>query len=259
MNLIGISGHAGSGKDTAADALVASGWAKVALADPMKRFVAEAFDWDQEVWGPSELRSLPDKRYPLPDGSGYLSPRRALQTLGTEWGRACYQDTWVRAALRAVEHLALGDFVYTGKSGLQRTARMIKTPPPGVVIPDVRFKNEVKAIWQAGGRVIRIKRPGRDGATGIVGHASEAEQDGIPDEDFDMVLINDVATPEQWAYRFANAVNTQPWRAERLTVAAQILAGIQAAGEHSARYAAGDALRIADELIAAVDSPKTVG
>src|SRR5690606_41986577 len=47
----------------------------------------------------------------------------------------------------------------------------------GVVVPDVRFPNEVDAIRRAGGTVLQVVRPGRpdDGDR----HASETALDGI--------------------------------------------------------------------------------
>jgi hypothetical protein len=54
----------------------------------------------------------------------------------------------------------------------------------------VRFLNEVQAIKQAGGKVIRISRPGAglDGAGAL--HTSETEQAGLPDSMFDQVIQN---------------------------------------------------------------------
>jgi hypothetical protein len=59
----------------------------------------------------------------------------------------------------------------------------------GVVITDVRFKNEIVGVHERGGKLIRVKRPGVDKAEW--NHPSETEQLTIPDEDFDYVLQND--------------------------------------------------------------------
>jgi hypothetical protein len=95
MNVIGLSGRAGAGKDTAADILIKQfGFVKISLADEMKRICARIYGWGQDrLWGPSERRNLPD-----PDLGG-LTARKALQHLGTEWGRAMYENTWVNLAL----------------------------------------------------------------------------------------------------------------------------------------------------------------
>lgn len=145
--IIGLAGKAGSGKDTAADALVERrGFVKISLAGPLKRICAEVFGWDAaRLYGPSELRNEPD---PAWDG---LTARYALQALGTDWGRRMHPDVWVRACLRqAARH-------------------------PAACVPDVRFANEADAIRKAGGKVVRITRPGA-GLPGDAGaHASEQQ------------------------------------------------------------------------------------
>lgn len=55
---------AGAGKDEASKVLVEHGFVSVAFADIMKRFAREVFGFtDSQLWGPSEERALPDKRY----------------------------------------------------------------------------------------------------------------------------------------------------------------------------------------------------
>ena len=145
--LIGIVGLAGSGKDTIAAELCASrGFVRISLADPIKVACQQWFGWDREVlWGPSPLRETPD-----PAWAG-LTPRRALQQLGTEWGRAMHPDVWVRLAIRRAREY------------------------DRVVIPDVRFENEAAAIRAACGVVWRVVRPGLVAAE----HESESGQSAI--------------------------------------------------------------------------------
>lgn len=160
MRLIGLTGAAGSGKSTAAAVLTARcGYASIPLADPMKQALMLWFGWSEDrVNGPSYMRNEPDVVW---DG---LTARRALQALGTEFGRAMHPDVWVRLALRTAAYCAAD-----------------------VVIPDVRFDNEALAIRAAGGKIVRITRPGV-GLTGAAGaHASEA---GIADALVDLELPN---------------------------------------------------------------------
>lgn len=227
--ILGLSGHAGSGKDTMADHLVEKyNFTKVSLADPLKRICKEVYDFtDEQLWGPSSNRNKPDTRYSkgkawvcalcfdlfFPDGhevdtirntwkmpcyycdrkdesahsmSVYLTPRMALQTLGTEWGRDCYENTWLQYALRVAEQVDRG-VTYDQKKGLVYDAA---GAGKHVVIPDIRFRNEVDAVRKVG-RVLRLRRQGVDGkvAGGVQGHASEAEQDEVPDSAFDGVLV----------------------------------------------------------------------
>jgi hypothetical protein len=156
--IIALSGRAGSGKSTVARLL---GGKEISFAEPLKRFCQEVFAFtDEQVWGPSECRNAPDTRYPRADG-GFLTPRHALQTLGTNWGRECYENVWVDLGIR----------------------RALACPEPLVVITDCRFVNEAKAVRAAGGEVWRVVRPGAGlaGAAGL--HPSEAEQESEPFSD----------------------------------------------------------------------------
>jgi hypothetical protein len=208
--IVGIVGLSGSGKDTAADFLVKNhGFSKIALADPIKRVCMEVFGFTAEqLWGPSSARNAPDKRYPrshewtiadtcrrcdaLNDNEPcYLTPRYALQQLGTEWGRNCYPNLWTEYALRTAKKLLEGPEYkanhYSPKLGLMFVGGLEK--PKGVVISDVRFQNEMNAIRSAGGILIRLLRGhGLEGTAAQ--HTSETEQRSIPNEAFDCVLDN---------------------------------------------------------------------
>jgi len=167
--LIGLTGRAGAGKDEAARAVLLAvdlhgGNATVtSFADPLYQSVAA-------ITGISVGR-LRDRAF-KEEAIDWLgkSPRQLLQTLGTEWGRGMvHPDIWVRATMR----LAQRDM----DSGLW------------VVIPDVRFDNEARAIREVGGRVFRVIRPGAGclSAEAAV-HPSEA---GIRDELVDAEIVND--------------------------------------------------------------------
>lgn len=192
--IVGISGHAGAGKDTLADLLVHEyGFVKIGLADPLKRICQEVYQFsDDQLWGPSEKRNAPDLRYPT--GRGHLSPRIALQTLGTEWARAAYVDTWVDYAVRTAQLILEKGYEYDPKRGAVRPSFLTKlfdVGAVGVVFSDVRFKNEMNKIRSMGkGHVIRIKRPGATGGVGVPGHSSEEEQKTISDLEFDHVIDN---------------------------------------------------------------------
>lgn len=222
MKLIGITGKAGSGKDTAAHAIATEyGLAQIALADPMKRFVRNVFDFSEEqLWGPSEERNRVDERYaadPKVSASGRTAwdtaaarfkveapkftkalllgdsalwdlgvwfdgvrheqaatPRRLLQTIGTEWGRAQHENVWVDYMIRAVKHL-VGRLGWTYSRALGVVHNGSQHAVGGAVVSDVRFDNEAEAINRAGGVVIRIDRPGASGLAGEAGkHQSEA-------------------------------------------------------------------------------------
>jgi hypothetical protein len=228
--IVGISGFAGSGKDTVADFLAEEcGFVKVAFADPLKRVCKDVYDFtDDQLWGPSQKRNEPDKRYPrdhkvsspgaracgccgldVDDWRGaqcYLTPRYALQLLGTEWGRHCYPNTWVDYALRVADRLVstrpgwregFGEstkefdffpYFYDFKTGLLEDEGAQLIDRGGVVIPDVRFINEMAGLKQAKVFTVRVRRKGYEKPA--FDHPSETEQLLIPDEDFDYVFGN---------------------------------------------------------------------
>jgi hypothetical protein len=249
----GGKGSANSGKDTVADRLAEKhGFVKVALADPMKRFCMEVYDFSEEqLWGPSEKRNAPDERYPIgyrlacgcladawnriddvstkwwvptmlelcdehedcpewnrgklfldpPPPLEYLTPRHALQTLGTEWGRNCYTNTWVDYALRVAKRLlepikvkSLGSPAWTVYDRtLGWTNNFTTKEPKGVVISDVRYPNENNATTRASAGVrVRVRRKVAALMPGDLGnHSSETSLIHMHDDGWDWVIEND--------------------------------------------------------------------
>lgn len=219
--IVGVSGLAGSGKDTVADRLVDKhNFAKIGLADPLKRFCMEAYDFSfQQLWGPSEWRNKPDERYPrdhtynrelLEDAKCvccgwdssvgslkvpqcYLTPRYALQMLGTEWGRGCYDKTWIEYGLREATRLMGSINAYSAKRGTHVANQYCtgrghgddRSPcffdVRGVVFSDFRFKNE---IYPAKARGVKLWRTLRGDGKPKFDHPSETEQLEIPDDVF---------------------------------------------------------------------------
>lgn len=137
--IIGLCGLAGSGKSTAADYLVKDlGFVRRRFAGPLKNMIKVLGLTDEHTDG--ALKEVPC------DLLGGRTPRYAMQTLGTEWGRdLIVKDLWIRAweaSLPTVDD---------------------------VVVDDCRFENEAAAIEQRGGVLVYLA--GRGGIAG--GHSSE--------------------------------------------------------------------------------------
>jgi len=225
--LIGFSGLANSGKDTCADYLAENyEFAKISLADPIKRMVMEIYDFSEEqLWGPSENRNKPDKRYikecefcsstgkikykwhgkhstrtcSMCDGEKQnLTPREALQKFGGV-GRECWSETWLNICLKNAKKL-LGNNAtcYSRTEGVIPDVNVFirKCVRGGVTIADARYRNELDAIREARGKLVRIKRP----ESGLIGdaaeHPSETEQQSIPDSYFDYIIDNNGSLDE---------------------------------------------------------------
>lgn len=140
--IIGFVGFIGSGKDTAADYLVnCHGFRRDSFANTLKDAVAQVFGWDRTLlegrtaearkWR-EQLDVWWSERLNIPE----LTPRWVLQQWGTEVCRqGFHDDIWI--------------------ASLENKMRKTKD---NIVISDVRFPNEIKAIHNAGGLVVRIKR-----------------------------------------------------------------------------------------------------
>lgn len=165
MKLIGLTGAAGSGKDTAVDYLVDRyGWRKVSFAQPLKDGLCAMLGWS-----PEQLNDREWKETPLP--SIGKSPRQLMQTIGTEWGRELvHPDLWlILARARITKYLECGC---------------------DVVVSDVRFDNEAELIRSMGGTIVHISRAG---IAGVTPHASES---GVTLLAADMGLLNDGTVAE---------------------------------------------------------------
>jgi hypothetical protein len=139
--IIGFVGFIGSGKDTAADYLVNThGFRRDSFANTLKDAVAHVFGWDRTLLEgrtneAREWREQQDEWWSNRLGRN-ITPRWVLQYWGTEVCRqGFHDDIWI-ASLE----------------------NKIRKTSDNIVISDVRFPNEIKAIHNAGGLVIRIKR-----------------------------------------------------------------------------------------------------
>lgn len=144
--IVAFTGLAGAGKSTAAMHLAKSrGFERVRFAGPLKAMMAALGCTTAEIDG--DRKEMPCELL------GGKTPRWAMQTLGTEWGRQLIgDDLWIRAWQAAVDRLPAG------------------VP---VVVDDCRFPNEAAAVCAAGGIIVRIDRPGA-GTASV--HESEQHQ-----------------------------------------------------------------------------------
>lgn len=142
MAIVGLVGFIGAGKGTVADLLVERhGFIKESFANSVKDAVSAVFGWDRALLEGDTpesraWREQDDEFWSKKLGKPF-SPRLALQLMGTEAGRDVFHpDLWVHTVLRRCEN----------------------APTNNYVIADVRFPNEIEAIHNAGGIIVRVKR-----------------------------------------------------------------------------------------------------
>lgn len=152
MKIIGLAGKAGCGKDTVAKYLEDTrGYEHLSFAYPIKAALSAMLNINF-VYMDRETKEKPIQELGV-------TPRRLMQTLGTEWGRdLIHPDIWIKA----LEMNIKGD----------------------TVISDVRFPNEAKWIKRHGGMLIYIRRPHTDP---VEQHSSET---GLSSDHADVSIIN---------------------------------------------------------------------
>lgn len=140
--IIGFVGLIGAGKDTAADYLVNfHGFRRDSFANTLKDAVSCVFGWDRTLLEgrtneAREWREQVDPWWAERLGMPHLTPRWILQYWGTEVCRkGFHDDIWIASL----------------ENKMRKTG-------DNIVISDVRFPNEIKAIHNAGGMVIRVQR-----------------------------------------------------------------------------------------------------
>lgn len=159
INLIGISGKIGSGKDEVVRIVNEI----TSNAYQVKRFSGKLKQIVELMTGvPADQMNRQDvKTMSLGPEWDYMTVRDLLIRIGTEGMRdRVHKDAWVNALFNDYD-----DRKYW-------------------IVPDTRFPNEFNAIRNRGGIVVRIERPG----VKCNGHESETAIDGF---DFDYVLKND--------------------------------------------------------------------
>jgi len=149
VQIVGILGFKGSGKDTAGEYLVREhGFIVESFANPLKDLVAAVFGWDRALLEGNtvdsrEWRETPDEWWEAKldwfnnPGSylGRFTPRVALQLIGTDVLRQHFDDSiWIKSL----------------ESRIRKHDR--------VVITDCRFPNECRLIRQYNGALFRVRR-----------------------------------------------------------------------------------------------------
>lgn len=182
MKLIAFAGRAGSGKNTAAEALSQRfETSELAFADPLYDALGAMMGLqpmtDHDL--PKLCQDRDFKESPCAALNG-MSPRQALQQLG-DWVRATFgADYLIR---RAQERLA--------------NIENSQWPSELAIITDLRTEQEADWVRRHGGLVVHVTRPDHDRplATTLLCHTTERTLNVYPGDDY---LINS-GSPEELA------------------------------------------------------------
>lgn len=154
--LIGVCGPARSGKGTIEKYLCSEhGFHADSFAAPIRKTMVDLLCLDNL----EHLEIVKDKPHFLLGGK---TPRYAMQTMGTEWGRQMVdQNLWINTCLHRSSRFA------------------------NVVLSDVRFDNEAAAVIKAKGLIIKVVRPGVE-----IAESSHASERGVSDSFVSKTFIN---------------------------------------------------------------------
>ena len=168
--LVLLSGRCGHGKSTVAQYLVRRhGFVEMTLAGPLKEACQVIFGFSHEqVQDPVAKETL--------DPFWHVTPREVLQKVGTDLFRDRLAEIlpsaasiWLRSLVRRLAHLP-------------SDAR--------VVVSDVRFPDEFRALHALGALSVRVSRPGYQSKATSVSHASEGALDDLALYTPDVLLMN---------------------------------------------------------------------
>lgn len=158
--LLGIHGRAQSGKTTSSKLLQKyHGFTEDSFASPIRNTLIQILGLNS-LEALEEIKEIP---HPLLGGN---TPRYAMQTLGTEWGRNMIQiNLWV-------------DSFYHRNQNNKRT-----------VSSDVRFNNESISIKDNGGFIVEIVTP--ESLTKKIKESDHVSEVGIDRKYIDFIISND--------------------------------------------------------------------
>lgn len=167
--LIGISGKMGSGKDEAAKMFIEAGYTPIAFGTNVKCLVGCIVGMEYETINTREGKALYIPSYGKTVG-------QLLQTIGDGLRSLIDPDVWIES-LFAAHNIQEGKFVIT----------------------DVRYPNEVKAIFHHGGSVVRIGRPLKERKKCLEGDMRSFDHSSETALDFDFILDEEkVSTSPLW-------------------------------------------------------------
>lgn len=154
--IIAFGGYKSSGKSEATRYLVSNGYTELKMADPLKDMLRTLYSYSDYSLDMIEER-LEGSLKEIEDPFLGVSPRLAMQTLGTEWRNMLNTRLWSNIWLLRAREMGRLD--------------------RNVVSSDVRFLHEIEALRSVGGKFVWISRPG----TSSDGHDSEQDMSRYAD------------------------------------------------------------------------------
>lgn len=166
---------------------------KFSTADPLKNFLHKMFNVPVEsLWGTQEEKLVPIGHILWENMPGYTGPksgpmngRELMEFYGTDVIRHTYEDAHANAMITDI-------LEYNSQHSL---------------VNDIRFKNEVTKLQEAGGKVIRLTRCSPEAKKNK--HRSNVELDNF--DGFDAVIQNDKMTMDDTFRELMRILTSWGW------------------------------------------------
>lgn len=196
INLVGIHGLYGVGKDTVAQII------HEVYGHEIKHFAEPVYKslWNLNPWillDSGEFTRLQDivRDHGWDYAKSLPEVRRGLQVTGTENGRDIHgADCWVEYAAEQYNSFGFNNVVNSISAGHWSNGSFVpaygeRASKPSWAYSDLRFENEHAWLFDMGGSSIKVTGPQRrGGGDATKKHSSEA---GLPDHLFDAIINND--------------------------------------------------------------------
>lgn len=139
MKIIGLSGRAGSGKDTIADIILEHRTGvRLSFAWPIKHMIAVGFGISLNDLNNQTMKNA---KYPSLNGR---TLREAMTSLGTDWAHGFLgKDVWVNQVKNRIDQIYKQDSFTDGVE-------------PVIIVTDVRFDTEATMLRELGADIIHV-------------------------------------------------------------------------------------------------------
>lgn len=188
-----------AGKSTLADALIYErGFTRVKMADALKTMLRALLAYQGLR---NEAIDLRIEGFLKAESSPWLNgqtPRHAMQTLGTQWGRDCMgEDFWVEVASSKIYPL-----LAAGRP---------------VIIDDIRFENEYHMVRMfSAGFMAKVTRPEMDPQTNTpwwrkMFTKKQRSEGNLDKKNFDLLFVNDFSDTKAFTNNALDKIDQYLW------------------------------------------------
>lgn len=180
--IIGIVGAEGAGKDTFANHLVCNyGFVKYSMAQPIKEIARIMFGWSDELLNGSSKDAV--------DPVTGIKPRDFYKWFGTDVAQHDIhtqfpglvippREIWVNCMKTFINQYTESTLTNTRRisispntsSNRYHVLRAIRNNPTRIIIPDIRFLHEAKAIREIGGILIHLTTSSQSHSTNLANY-----------------------------------------------------------------------------------------